>query len=148
MRTPFSAAALFTLTVGMTATAVAAAAEPGSLPALNLGPWQIGAQATRYSTEDESHRIDARLVHSSRYRQQFGVDRTRPGPRGIARALRPSGRDPLGRGPPRCGAAIGATHMAVTRANERRIRGETEASPNPGISMIIDATRAKTRPAT
>lgn len=74
MRTPFSAAALFTLTLGMTATAVAAAAEPGSLPALNLGPWQIGAQATRYSTEDESHRIDARLVHSSRYRQQFGVD--------------------------------------------------------------------------
>ena len=74
MRTPFSAAALFTLTVGMTATAVAAAAEPGSLPALNLGPWQIGAQATRYNTEDESHRIDARLVHSSRYRQQFGVD--------------------------------------------------------------------------
>ena len=74
MRTPFSAAALFMLTVGMTATAVAAAAEPGSLPALNLGPWQIGAQATRYSTEDESHRIDARLVHSSRYRQQFGVD--------------------------------------------------------------------------
>lgn len=49
-------------------------AAAAALPGAQLGPWQIGLQSTRYSSQDTDHRIDARLIHSSRYRQQFALD--------------------------------------------------------------------------
>lgn len=83
MRTPLSVAALaLVCTAGQAAPAADAlpssaapvAAHLSTLPGAQLGPWQIGPQSTRYSSQDADHRIDARLIHSSRYRQQFGLD--------------------------------------------------------------------------
>ncbi len=83
MRTPLSAAALALLCMAGHAVPVAdpSASPPAtptapltSLPAAQIGPWQIGPHSTRYNRQDADHRIDARLMHSSRYRQQFGLD--------------------------------------------------------------------------
>ncbi|MGC4366164.1 hypothetical protein [Hydrogenophaga sp. R2] len=79
MRTPLSAAALALVCTAGQAVPVpdapASSTRPlATLPGTQIGPWQIGPQSTRYSSQDTDHRIDARLIHSSRYRQQFGLD--------------------------------------------------------------------------
>ncbi len=80
MKTSLSAFALIVVCAGgHAAPASGPAADPApapltSLPAVQFGSWQIGPQSTRYSSQDTDHRIDARLIHSSRYRQQLGLD--------------------------------------------------------------------------